>query len=446
MMLVRAADAGTVAPADIPSTYGLVATKLVETAITDNSAFERLAELCDRFGPRFSGTTNLEAAIDWVSAQLRLDGLDKVHSEPVMIPRWVRGHESIEMIEPRFASLRVLGLGGSIGTGPEGLTAEVLVVQSFDDLHHRGDEAKGKIVLFDEPFSSYGKTVAIRSQGAIEAAKAGAVASLVRSVTPHSLYTLHTGMMRYEEGVRQIPHAAITVEDAELLERIQARGQRVTIHLRMEAHTLPDVPSRNVVAEITGREHPEEVVLVGGHIDSWDVGQGAMDDGGGCLAAWQALRLLRRLDLHPRRTVRLVLWVNEENGLRGAQAYHDSHRAELNDHVLAIESDMGVARPLGFSFSGNESAAALLRGVVRLTKTLGAAELSKDAGGSDLIPLRGASVPTMELVTEGAKYFWYHHTDADTIDKIDRADLNRCAAALAVMCYTVADMPTRLPR
>jgi len=428
----------------IPAETRQAAERLIDAALADSAAFERLTELVDRFGARFSGTLALERAIDWILEEMAADGLENVHGEPVMVPRWVRGEESATLHHPRRRDLPMLGLGGSVGTPPAGVEAEVLVVGSFDELERRADEARGRIVLFDVPFTSYGETVRYRTRGAVAAARAGAVASLIRSVGPYSMQTPHTGGMGYEEGVDRIPHAAITVEDAGMLHRMQERGERIQVHLEMEARTLPDVPSRNVVAEIRGRESPDEVVVLGGHIDSWDVGQGAMDDGGGSVAAWEAVRLMKDLGLRPRRTVRVVLWTNEENGLRGATAYRDAHADALEDHVLAIESDSGVFDPLGFGFSGTDAAYAVVREVGRLLAPIGAGEVSRGGGGADIGPLMREGVPGMGLRVDGSRYFWYHHTDADTIDKLDARDVAECVAAMAVMAYVVADLPERL--
>ena len=340
----------------------------------------------------------------------------------------------------------MLGLGGSIATPPEGITAEVLVVTSFDELHMRSRSAAGKIVLFDVPFVSYGETVRYRVYGAIEAARAGAVASLIRSVTPFSMRTPHTGVMFYDSTVTRIPHAAITVEDAELIHRMQDREERVVVRVRMAAKTLPDAVSRNVVAELAGRELPQEVVVLGGHIDSWDVGQGAMDDGGGVVVAWEAVRLMKRLGLRPRRTVRVVGWTNEENGLRGANAYRDQNRDALDRHALAIETDGGVFRPLGFGFNGSDSAFAIMRQIAGLLRPLGADSLNRNGGEADIGPLMKEGVPGMGLLVDGTRYFWYHHTNADTIDKLDPEEMARCVAAMAIVAYIVADLPERLPR
>lgn len=434
------------AQGDITERFRDEANRLIAASIGDSAAFARLTILTDAFGARFSGSESLERAIDWILAEMRNDSLENVRGEPVMVPRWVRGNESLRLLAPRPRTMPMLGLGGSVATPPEGVTADVLVVGSFDDLRERAADARGKIVLFDVPFTTYGQTVAYRVNGAVEAAKAGAVASLVRSVTPYSQQTPHTGGMRYESGVTRIPHAAITVEDAMFLRRLQVRGERIRVTLSMSARTLPDVQSRNVVAEIRGRELPDEVVVLGGHIDSWDVGTGAMDDAGGSVAAWEAVRLMKALGMRPRRTVRVVLWTNEENGLRGANAYRDAHRAELDGHVLAMESDAGVFRPTGFGFTGSDSAFAIVRAIGKLLAPIGADTVTRGGGGADIGPIMALGVPGMGLQVDGTRYFWYHHTDSDTIDKLDPAELARCVAAMAVMAYIVAEMPERLPR
>ncbi|MEE9133826.1 MAG: M28 family metallopeptidase [Gemmatimonadota bacterium] len=432
--------------ASVAANYREVADRLIDAALADSFAYERLTEMVDRFGHRFSGSENLELALDWIMGKMEEDGLENVRGEPVSVPHWVRGEESLELVVPRRLKLPMLGLGGSVGTPAEGIRAEVLVVNSFDELKARSDEARGKIVLLNAPFTSYGKTVTYRVVGAVAAARAGAVASLIRSVTPFSLRTPHTGQMRYDPEVPQIPHAAITVEDAEMLQRLQERGERIEVVLKMEAQTLPDVISRNVMAEIVGWEHPEEVVVLGGHIDSWDVGQGAMDDGGGSVAAWEVIRLLHALGLRPRRTVRAVMWTNEENGLRGARAYREAHLEELNDHILAIESDGGVFKPLGFGFSGSDEAYQIVREIGALLDRIDAGEITRGGGGADIGPIMKEGVPGMGLRVDGERYFWYHHTDADTIDKLDPREMAECVAAMAVMAYVVADMPERLPR
>src|SRR6266511_943272 len=439
---------GKTGASDVPplADYRSVADRLIRAATETDFAHKRLAELCDTFGPRFSGTTNLEAAIDWVLARMKADGLENVRGEEVLVPRWVRGVESFELLEPARETLPMLGLGGSIGTPASGLTAPVFVVQNFEDLGQRTNEARGKIVVFNAPFVGYGQTVAYRNRGASEAAKAGAVAGLVRSITPFSLQTPHTGMMVYDQAAPKVPSAAITVEDAEKLQRWQERGRTIVARLKMSAKFLDDAPSRNVIAEVAGREKPDEIVLVSGHIDSWDVGRGAQDDGGGCLVAWETVRLLHKLGLRPRRTVRVVLWTNEENGLRGAKQYVEKHRQELAKHVVAIESDNGTFQPTGFAFAGNEKAKTTVQQIGSLLEGIRATKIIPGRGGADVEQLSAAGVAVMELTVESSTYFWFHHTVADTVDKVNPQDLGRCAAALAVMAYVVADVQEPLPR
>jgi len=430
----------------IADRYRPDATRIIETALKDSTAWKRLAEMTERFGNRLSGSPSLERAIDWMLETMRSDGLQNVRGERVMVPVWVRGSESAELVSPRTQNLPMLGLGGSIGTPAGGITAEVLVVSSFSDLTAKADQARGKIVLFDVPFTTYGETVQYRGRGAIAAARAGAVAALVRSVTPYSMRTPHTGGMAYDSTVQRIPAAAITVEDAQMLHRMQERGDRIRIKLVMSAQTLPDAPSRNVVAELIGSERPNEVVVFGGHIDSWDVGRGAMDDGGGVVVAWEAVRLLQRLGLKPRRTIRVVGWTNEENGGRGGQGYRDAHRSELDKHVLAIESDGGVFKPQGFGFTGSDSAFEIVKQIGTLLDPIQAGTISRGGGGADIAPIMALGVPGMGLIVDGTRYFWYHHTEADTIDKLDPREMALCIAAMAIMAFVAADMPDPLPR
>ena len=422
------------------------AERLISAALADSAAYKRLGDLVDTFGHRFSGSESLERAIDWIIVEMRKDGLQNVRGEPVMVPRWVRGRESVELISPRPDTLVMLGLGGSVGTPPEGIEADVLIVSSFDELKRRASEARGKIVLFDAPFTTYGETGLYRRQGAIEAARAGAVASIIRSVGNYSMKTPHTGNMNYDTAVRRIPHAAISAEDAMMLHRMADRGQKVRIRLKMEARMLPDAQSRNVMGEVVGSERPEEVVVLGGHIDSWDVGQGAMDDGGGVVAAWEAVRLIHKLGLKPRRTIRVVGWTNEENGLRGGNAYRDAHRNELDKHVLAIESDAGVFKPQGFGFTGSDEAFAVVQQVGKLLDKIGAGQIVRGGGGADIGPIMQLGVPGMGLNVDGTRYFWFHHTEADTLDKLDPHDVALCVATMAVMAYVIADLEHPLPR
>jgi carboxypeptidase Q len=425
--------------------YRAAADRLIDAATKDSAAWYKIAELTDTFGHRLSGSESLERAIDWTLARMQADNLENVRGEPVMVPHWVRGAESAELVSPRRKPMTILGLGGSVGTPTAGITAPVLVVTSFDDLTKRAAVATGKIVLFDVPFTSYGETVRYRSGGATAAAKVGAVAMLLRSVAPFSMNTPHTGSLRYDSTTARIPAAAVTMEDAMLLHRMQDRRQPIAVTLHMNAQMLPDAPSRNIVAEIRGRELPDEVVVFGGHIDSWDVGQGAMDDAGGVVAAWEAVRLMKQLGLRPRRTIRVVGWTNEENGTRGGRAYRDAHAAEVAKHQFAIESDNGVFRPYGIAVVGTDSAMAMLRRIAPLLTRIGADSVVKGDGEADIGPLLAAGVPGAGLYVDGSRYFWYHHTNADTPDKLDPRDVARCVATMAVYAYVLAEMPERLP-
>ena len=444
--VVAFAFAHSLAAQSIADRYRSDANRIIDAALKDSTAWNRLAEMTEKFGNRLSGTPALEQTIDWVIARMKEDGLQNVRGEPAMVPVWVRGEESAEMVSPRVQNLPMLGLGGSIATSPGGITAAILVVSSFSDLTAKAAQASGKIVLFDVPFTNYGETVQYRARGAVAAAKVGAVGALVRSVTPYSQRTPHTGGMSYDSTVRRIPAAAITVEDAEMIHRLVDRGETVKVKLTMSAKTMPDAPSRNVMGELVGSEKPDEIVVFGGHIDSWDVGRGAMDDGGGVIVAWEAVRLLKRLGLKPRRTIRVVGWTNEENGGRGGQAYRDAHKAEVDKHVLAIESDGGVFKPQGFTFTGSDAAFDILKQIALLLDRIDAYAMVKGGGGADIGPITALGVPGLGLNVDGTRYFWYHHTAADTIDKLDPNDMARCVATMAVMAYIAADMADPLPR
>ena len=424
--------------------YRDAAGRLTGEALSSDFAWQRLALLGDTFGNRLSGSPNLEAAIQWAVAEMKKDGLENVHTEPVKVPHWVRGRESLEIAGPIPQPLVILGLGNSIGTPPAGIEAELLIVHSFEELDAAGGRVKGKIVLFNVPFTTYGDTVRFRAAGPSRAGALGALAVLVRAVGPAGLRTPHTGALNYAEGQPQIPAAALTTEDTARLQRMVDRGTTVRLKLTMEAHFLPDADSFNVVGELRGRELPNEFVVVGGHFDSWDVGTGSTDDGGGCVVTWDALRMMKKLNLRPRRTVRVVLWTNEENGTRGGNAYRDQHRGELASHVAMIESDSGVFTPTGFGFSGSDAARARVREIATLLAGIHADGISPSGGGADIEPsVQQANIPAFELENSG-NYFLIHHTAADTVDKIDPLEVSRAAAAVAVMTYVIAEMPERL--
>ena len=418
--------------------------KLIAESMSSRFAWERLALLGDTFGNRLSGSQNLEDAIDWAVAEMKKDGLENVRKEPVKVPHWVRGMESVEIVSPGRHPLVMLGLGNSVGTPPEGVEADVLVVRSFQELDTAGDRVRGKIVLFNVPFTNYGETVQYRASGPSRAAALGAAAMLVRSVGPAGLRTPHTGSLRYADDQPRIPAAAITAEDADRLQRMQNRGTVVRLRLKMEAKFLPDAQSYNVIGEIRGSERPDEVVVLGGHFDSWDVGTGSTDDGGGCVVTWEALRLMRRLNLRPKRTVRVVLWTNEENGLRGGLAYLEKYKPQIDSHVLMLESDGGVMSPRGFGFSGSDTARSTVMQIASLLREIRVDRIGPSGGGADIGPtVEAGRIPAMSLDDDG-NYFLIHHTPADTVDKIDPESMSRASAAIAVIAYVVADMPERL--
>jgi len=419
---------------------------IISKALSDSTAYNRLSYLCDTFGPRLSGSKNLENAINWILKEMKKDGLVHVQGERVKVPAWIRGEESITLLKPFKKDLTMLGLGGSISTPKAGIVAEVMVVDDFKELEARSKKVKGKIILFNVPFETYGQTVNYRYAGASAAAKHGAVASLIRSIGPWSMNTPHTGVMKYEKNIKKIPHAALTMEDAMMLGRLHDRGEKIILKLEMEAKMAADRWSRNVIGQINGTTYPDEIIVVGGHIDSWDVGQGAHDDGGGCIAAWEAVRLIKELGLKPKRTIRCVMWTNEENGGKGNQAYRDMHMDELKNHVLAIESDGGVFAPEGFGFTGSDKAREIIADIHQLMKPIQAHTLSKGGRAADVSPLNDEGVPVMSLKVDGSKYFWYHHTNADTFDKVDFYEFNRCVAAMAIMSFIVADLDEPLPR
>jgi carboxypeptidase Q len=425
--------------------YREPAARLIGEAVGSTFAWQRLAVLTDTIGNRLSGTPQLDHAIAWAVDEMKRDGLENVHTEKAMVPRWVRGSESAEIVEPARHQIVMLGLGDSVATPPDGLQGEVLIVHSFEELDAKSAAARGRIVLFNVAYTNYGETVRFRSGGPSRAARYGAVAMLIRAVGNPGLRTPHTGALQYATDAPKIPAAAISTEDADRLQRMVDRGSKVSVRLRMEAHFEADAESANVVGEIRGREKPDEIVVVSGHLDSWDVGAGATDDGGGCIVTWEALRIMKKLNLRPRRTVRVVLWTNEENGGRGGLAYRDQHRGELGKHVMMLESDGGVFRPLGFGFTGNDRGLERVKAIASLLSGIAADQIVPGGGGADIGPsVQEGHIPSMSLDVDGSKYFVIHHTPADTIDKIDPVEMAKCAAAVAVMAYVVADMPERL--
>ncbi|HUJ51211.1 MAG TPA: M20/M25/M40 family metallo-hydrolase [Bryobacteraceae bacterium] len=428
--------------------YRVVANKLIDAAMADQGGMEKLSYLCDRIGNRLSGSLALEKAVAWAAAQMNHDGLVNVSTPRVKVPHWVRGNESASILEPVNKRLAMLGLGGSVATPKRGITADVVAVSSFEELEKKGRAGiEGKIVLFNVPYEGYGRTVVYRTAGPSHAARLGAVATLVRSITPLSLQSPHTGAVEYLEGVAKIPAAAVTIEDALLIQRLVDAGNTVSVHLEMEGHMLPDAESANVVGEIPGRERPDEVVVIGGHIDSWDVGAGAQDDGSGIITALEAAHLIHQLGLRPRRTIRVVFWTNEENGGAGGVAYRQWIGDAVRNHVAAIEMDGGAEKPAGFGLTtAGESQAALNRAreIGRLLDRIDAGSVQPGGGGADIAPLLHDGVPGFAVRTVATHYFEYHHSRADTVDKVKLEDLRGNIAAMAVMAYVLADMPETL--
>jgi carboxypeptidase Q len=430
--------------------------RLITAALEDEEGWSKLAYLCDRIGHRLSGSVQLERAIEWAANQMKQDGLQNVVTPPVMVPHWVRGRENAAMLEPRVQALHMLGLGGSVSTPEEGITAELIAVSSFEELEALGGERiQDRIVLYDVPFTGYGPTVAYRVSGAIRAARLGARAVLIRSVTPVSLQTPHTGTVSYAAEVPRIPAAALSIEDSAMLHRLYKSGAKVVVKLAMEARTLPDAESANVIGEIPGSERPEEIVVIGGHLDSWDVGQGAHDDAAGCVIAMQAAALIQKLGLQPRRTLRVVLWTNEENGLAGARAYREWIGPAIEKHVAAIEIDSGAEKPVGFSLDfrpGERPDSEVLRDgvlsrareIAGLLASIEADQVTPGGAGADIGPLTREGVPGFGQRTVGKHYFDWHHSAADTLDKVDVEDFRLNIAAAAVLAFVLADLPEPL--
>lgn len=436
-----------------------------DKALASSWAYERLSDLTDLIGPRLSGSPQAQAAVEQVAAVMRGEGL-KVTLKPMQAPHWVRGEERAELTEyaqrPKgiTQALQLTALGGSVATPAQGISAEVLVVRSFADLNARAKQAKGRIVLFDVPFdqslaenglagTAYGQAVAYRVTGASAAAKVGALAALVRGVGGADYRLLHTGMMFYEDGVPKIPTAALTAEDVGLVARLAKRGP-VTMRLVLTPQQLPDVPSFNVVGELTGAQKPNEVVIVSGHLDSWDLGTGAVDDGTGVVAALGAVRVFRELKLRPKRSVRVIAYMSEELGAIGGRAYFEAHRAELANMRAVIETDFGAGSPLGYESYVLPEAMPKLRSLQDVLAPIGASYFrrSERPVGADIAAWEAAGVPGFETLLDSRHYFDLHHTPADTFDKVDPKNLARIVGAVGVLTYFLADSaetPAHLP-
>ena len=434
-----------------------------QAALSSDYAYARLAYLCNNIGPRLSGSLQAEAAVNYVAAELRKLGLE-VKLEKVMVPHWVRGQETAELTEfpgitPNTTQkIFLTALGGSVATPQEGITAEVIVVNNFDELQALGrDRVAGKIVLFNAKFDqqladngfpgqAYGQSVIYRGNGASAAARLGAVAALNRSAGGADYRLPHTGALRYADDAPKIPAAAVASEDADLLAHLTKEGA-VKMHLVLTPQTLPDAPSFNVVADLKGSEQPDQIVIVSGHLDSWDLGRGAIDDGAGVAMAIQTAQLLKQLGLRPKRTIRVIAWMNEENGLAGGRGYSEAHQAEMANHFAAIEADLGAGHPLGIAAAGKPEVLTLLQPLAVILQSQGAGVIRAVTDtGSDIGPLSAAGVPTFEPIQDARTYFNYHHTAADTLDKVNPRELQENCAVVAALAYTLANMPQSLPR
>ena len=437
--------------------------RLRDAAMTDPYALDELRHLTDNIGPRLSGSPQAQQAVEYVAGEMRSLGAE-VTLEKASVPHWVRGAETGELTAwqgqtPGTTQKIVLtALGGSVATPAEGLTAQVVVVDNFDQLRTLPPHAaEGKILLFNHAFDkelaatgnggqAYGNAVVYRGVGPIVAASAGAVAVLVRSVGGADFRLPHTGMTVYSDKVPKIPAAAVTAEDADLLKTLAGQGP-VTMHLTLTPQTFPDATGYNVIADWKGSEHPEQVVIVSGHLDSWDLGTGAIDDGAGVAVSMQTIHLLKQLNLHPRRTVRFIAWMSEEEGSEGAAAYVAEHKDDMSNHIGAIESDLGADHPTGIYFAGKSALGAWLRPVAQVLDPIGAAMLSPSPEtGEDIAGLTLDSVPSFAPIQDSRFYFNYHHTAADTFDKVNPKHLNENAAIMAVLSYALADASQAVPR
>jgi len=424
------------------------ADKVIDRALTSNSAWETLAHLTDNIGPRLSGSRNAAIAVKYTTDRFREWGID-VHDEKVMVPHWVRGEEHASLVSHNNQKIVLTALGGSVATPAAGITADVVEVGSYDELKQLGAKVKGKIVYYNNPmdmelirggrsFEAYRRSVEFRGSGASHAAEYGAVAAVIRSVGSASLRTPHTGAMRYDPKFPKIPSAAMTAEDTMLVHRLLAKGEKVRMHIVLTPKTLPDAESANVVAEIRGSEQPDEIVLVGGHLDSWDLGTGAIDDGGGVAMSMETLHLIKELGLKPKRTIRCVLFMNEENGLRGGRGYAAAHGKEK--HVAVIETDAGVAAPTGFDTTLKGDALTAFEAKTKSLARVNANRFSTEGEtGADTSPLTEAGVIGFGFVPEPLHYFDYHHSPADTLDKIEPKDLSADVAAVAALTWILAN-------
>ena len=434
-----------------------------EASLKSDYAWNELAHLTNNIGPRPAGSVQATFAAQYVAEELRKLGMD-VRLEKVTVPHWVRGEETGALVAyPGMApgttqKVVLTALGGSEATPAGGVTAEVVVVNNFDELTALGhDKVAGKIVLFNSKFDkqlaatghggqAYGQAVIYRAIGASAAAKLGAIAALVRSVGGAEYRIPHTGAMFYQPDAPRIPAAAVTAEDADTMAYLAQQGP-IRMHMVLATQKLADVESFNVVGDVKGSEHPEQVVIVSGHLDSWDLGTGAIDDAAGVVMAMQTAQLIKQLGLHPKRTIRVIAWMNEEFGNSGGLAYAAAHKGDVQNHFAAIESDLGAGHPVGIAVTGPESNAALLQPAAQILQTIGAGLVEPTADSeTDIGPLLALGVPCFSPIQDNRFYFNYHHTPADTLDKVVPRELQENAAVMAVLAYTLANLPGTLER
>ncbi len=457
----------TPTPAPTPQLYSAQTLgemkELQKAALASDYAYRQVAHLSNNIGPRLSGSAQAQKAVEYVADEMKKLGLE-VQLEKVMVPHWVRGEETAALVEyPGQAEgttqkIVLTALGGSVATPPDGLTADVVVVRDFDELTSLGQaKVRGKIVVFNHPFDremaatghggeAYGQSVVYRGGGASAAARLGAVAALVRSVGGAAYRLPHTGVMHYEKGVAKIPTAAVAEEDAELMAALTPEG-KVRLHLVLTPQTLPDAPSANVVADLKGSEHPEQVVIVSGHLDSWDLGTGAIDDGAGVAVAMQTAQLIKQLGLQPKRTIRVIAWMNEENGTRGGEGYAKDHRSDIANQFAAIETDLGADHPTGINVVGTPELRGYVTPIAKVLEDTGAGLLNaRGEAGTDVGPLTKLGVPSFSPIQDSRFYFNYHHTAADTLDKIDPRHLAETAALNVALAYGLANLEQPLPR
>ena len=437
--------------------------KLQQAALSSDYAYRQTAYLSYNIGARLSGSAQANRAVEYVADEMRKLGLD-VRLQKLMVPHWVRGEEKGELVEwegmAKNTTQKVMltAIGGSVATAPAGLTAEIVVVNDFDELNALGDKVKGKIVLFNYKYdrqmaesgfgsAAYGQAVQYRGGGADAASRFGAAAVLVRSAGGSQNRLVHTGSLRYADNATKIPAAAVSYEDAEMIAHLAKMG-RVKIKLVLTPQTLPDAVSYNVIADLRGSEKPDEVVIVSGHLDSWDLGQGALDDATGIGVSMQVPFLLKQLKMTPKRTIRFVAYMNEENGLAGGRTYAQEEAANAGKHFAALESDLGADHPLGFNFTGKREALPFFAPLSKILSKQGAglSQLQENGVGADIGPLTRTGVPSFAPWFDTRNYFNYHHTAADTFDKVDPKNLAEVGSVMAVLAFGLANLEQPLPR